>query len=65
MDEFGYVLWVSMFATPFFVMPLCWVFLKIEKWKRIVIGLLLSFLVSFILYFASLAIIFRDGMGPE
>lgn len=64
MDTLGYILWISTFAAPFFIVPLCYYFLKTEKWLRIVIGLLLAFLTSVILFFLSLDIIFRDGMGP-
>jgi transposase len=63
-DTIGEVLWFAMFATSLFTVPLIWKYLKIKKVYRIIIGLLLAAFLSFFLYFISLAIIFRDGMGP-
>jgi hypothetical protein len=64
MDTLGKILWFLMFATPLVTIPLTWKFLKIKKVYRIVIGLVLAIFLSFFLYFFSLEIIFRNGMGP-
>jgi len=63
-DIIGQILWFLMFLSPFIGMILCWKFLEIKKLSRIMIGLFLGVIISSILYFVSLAIIFRDGMGP-
>lgn len=63
-DTIGQILWFAMFATPLLTIPLVWKFLKVGKVYRIIIGLVLAAFLSFFLYFISLAIIFRDGMGP-
>ncbi len=63
-DSIGQILWFLMFLSPLICLFLCWKFLEIKKLFRILIGLLLGIAISFILYSISLAIIFRDGMGP-
>lgn len=63
-DIIGQILWFLMFLSPLICIILCWKFLKNKKLYRIIIGLILGIIVSFILYFMSLAIIFRNGMGP-
>lgn len=62
-DIIGQILWFLMFLSPFICIVLCWKFLEIKKLSRIIIGLFLGVIISSILYFISLAIIFRDGMG--
>jgi len=64
MDILGQILWFLMFLTPLFTIPLVWKYCKRKKFIRLIIGLLLSLLFSLILYFISLLIIFRSGMGP-
>ncbi|MBK6444495.1 MAG: hypothetical protein IPO49_12805 [Bacteroidetes bacterium] len=63
-DILGQVLWFAMFATPLLTIPLTWKFLRVLKIYRLMFGLLLAAFLSFFLYFISLGIIFRDGMGP-
>jgi len=64
MDSLGQILWFSMFITPLLTIPLAWRLLPINKIYRIIAGLLFALMLSFFLYHISLAIIFRDGMGP-
>jgi hypothetical protein len=64
LDTLALILWFLMFATPLFTIPVVWKLSNQPKVFRIVIGLLIAFVLSFILYHLSLAIIFRDGMGP-
>jgi hypothetical protein len=52
-----------MFATPFFTIPLAWRLMGKKKIYRVIVELLFALLLFF-LYHTSLAIIFRDGMGP-
>ena len=63
MDVIGQILWFAMFLTPLLTIPLVWKQKKIKKIYRIMIGLLLAVLISLFLYYISLSIIFRDGMG--
>ncbi len=63
-DTVGQVLWFAMFATPLLTIPLTWKFLQVRKIYRIVIGLFIALFLSFSLYYISLGIIFRQGMGP-
>jgi hypothetical protein len=63
-DTIGGLLWFAMFATPLLTIPLVWKYFEIKKVYRVIIGLVLAAFLSFFLYFISLAIIFRDGMGP-
>jgi len=63
-DFVGQILWYIMFLSPLICIVLCWKFLEVKKFIRIIVGLVLGVIISFVLYFISLAIIFRDGMGP-
>jgi hypothetical protein len=64
MDLLGQILWFVMFATPIFTIPLAWRLRDTKKVYRVIIGLIFALILSFFLYHISLAIIFRDGMGP-
>jgi predicted membrane protein len=63
-DILGAILWIAMFLTPIFTIPIVWRIFTIKKFFRVAIGLLLAAVLSYFLYHVSLAIIFRDGMGP-
>jgi hypothetical protein len=63
-DVIGQIVWYLMFLSPIICMILCWKFLEFNKVWRVIIGFLLGIIFSFFLYFISLAIIFRGGMGP-
>ncbi|MDX1942617.1 MAG: hypothetical protein SFU99_18775 [Saprospiraceae bacterium] len=63
-DMIGLILWYAIFMTPLITIPFAWKVFKIRNIYRIMIGLFLAFVLSYFLYFISLAIIFRDGMGP-
>jgi uncharacterized membrane protein len=64
MDTLGQILWFLMFATPLITIPIVWKISNKKKVVRILIGLGLAIIMSFLLYHISLGIIFRDGMGP-
>lgn len=64
MDLLGQILWFAMFGTPILTIPLAWRLMDTKKIYRIIVGLILAAVLSFFLYNISLAIIFRDGMGP-
>jgi hypothetical protein len=65
LDTLGLILWYMVFLTPFITIPIAWRILPIRKAYRVLFGLLMAPLFSFILYFISLAILFRNGMGPR
>ena len=65
MDTIGKTLWILMFCTPLITVPLAWKFGKLKKVMRVIIGLLTALMLSFFLYHLSLAVIFREGMGPD
>lgn len=64
MDFLGEILWYAIFVTPFITIPLAWRIIDFRKIYRLLIGIFSAAVLSFILYFFSLAIIFRNGMGP-
>ena len=64
MDIIGEICWYMMFATPFICIPLVWKLSSQNKGVKLLIGLLLAFAFSVFLFFFSLAIVFRNGMGP-
>ncbi|WP_373551307.1 hypothetical protein [Haliscomenobacter sp.] len=65
MDTLGQILWFAMFGTPILTIPLTWQMRGTKKIYRVIVGLFLALALSFFLYHISLAIIFRDGMGPS
>ena len=65
MDTIGQILWVTMFLTPLLTVPLAWRLFSIKKTYRVIIGLLFAVILSFFLFHISLAICFRNGMGPD
>jgi len=64
MDTLGQILWIAMFGTPVLTIPITWKLMKTKKIYRVLVGLLFAIFISFLLYHISLAIIFRNGMGP-
>jgi len=65
LDLISGILWWSIFITPLITIPLSWKFIKVNKFTRVVIGLIFAIILSGILFILSLEIIFRDGMGPS
>ena len=63
MDLLGQLLWILMFVTPALTIPLVWKFSKQRKQVRLIVGIVLAALISLVLYYLSLAIILRDGIG--
>ena len=64
MDTFSQIILYSVLITPFITIPLVWRFSKLNKVIRVIIGLLIALLLSYLFWMISLSIIFRDGMGP-
>lgn len=64
LDFLGGLLWCAVFVTPLITIPVVWRLMDTKKVVRVIVGLLLAFFLSVLLYFLSLAIIFRNGMGP-
>ena len=63
-DKIGQVFWYSIPFTPLITIPITWKLIKKKWYIRIIVGLLFAFGLSILFYGISLAIIFRDGMGP-
>jgi lipopolysaccharide export LptBFGC system permease protein LptF len=65
MDTIGEILWIAMFFTPLVTVPLVLRFnTSNAKGMRMLIGLLLAFIISFIFFIIGFSILFRDGLGP-
>ncbi len=65
LDIVGEVLWFSIPVTPLITIPFAWkLFSEQKKVVRIFIGLAIAFIISFFLFHISLAICFRNGLGP-
>jgi hypothetical protein len=64
MDILGQVLWYLVFLTPLITIPITWQLRNIRKIYRVLLGLLIALVLSILLCYISLEIIFRDGMGP-
>jgi hypothetical protein len=63
MDLLGQLFWIAIFLTPVLTIPLAWRLMDVRKVYRLLTGILLAVILSIILYFISLAIILRDGLG--
>jgi len=64
LDVIGKFLWYSIPLTPLITIPIVWKIIKQKWYINILVGLLIALLLSLLLYGVSLAICFRDGMGP-
>jgi FlaA1/EpsC-like NDP-sugar epimerase len=64
LDVTQVVLCILAFAAPLIIMPCIWKFIDGSKMIRIVIGILLSAVCSFVLFCICEAIGSRPGMGP-
>ena len=64
MDTLGQILWFGTFVTPLLAVPLVWKISKQRSIVKVLIGLLIAVMSFCILYYLSLMIIFREGMGP-
>lgn len=63
-DFLGEILLACVFLTPLITIPLAWKIKEMSKGIRIFFGMLLALVISFILFQISMAILFRNGMGP-
>lgn len=63
MDIIGEICWYMMFVTPLICIPIVWKISTQNIGVKLLIGLLLAFALSVFLFFFSLAILFRNGMG--
>lgn len=64
MDTLGKILWMAMFLTPLATIPISWKLIPAKGIYKIITGLVFAALLSFLLYYISLSLIFRNGMGP-
>jgi len=64
LDTVGEILFYAIFLTPLLTIPLVWKCSKADKIYRILIGIGLAILISFVFFIISFAILFRDGLGP-
>ena len=64
MDTIGQIFWYAIPFTPLLTIPVIWRLSNKRKIVRVIIGLAFALVLSFIFYRISLAIIFRNGMGP-
>lgn len=64
LDAICKILWYCVFVTSFIAIPIVLKYSKLSLRLKIVSGFGLSLAISFILLFLTLAIAFRNGMGP-
>jgi uncharacterized protein YybS (DUF2232 family) len=64
LDGIALIIWVLVFLTPFITIPLFWRNTEMRKIYRILLGLSAAVLLSIVLYYICVLIVFRDGMGP-
>lgn len=63
MDKIGEILWIGMFFTPLITIPIVWKRSQKSKVYRILIGLAIAFVLSFVFFVISWGIFLRDGLG--
>jgi hypothetical protein len=63
-DIVGEVLWYMVFVTPLITIPLSWKYIDGRKIVRVLVGIGLAIVLSFLLGEISLGILFRKGLGP-
>jgi hypothetical protein len=63
-DIIGEIMWIMVFVAPLLSVIIVWRTFEINKFFRIVIGLIIGLFISMICFYISLEIIFRHGMGP-
>ncbi|CAN5909941.1 hypothetical protein BH11BAC7_BH11BAC7_06030 [soil metagenome] len=63
LDIIGQFLLYLMCITPVFTIPFAWKIVE-KKFYSVLLGLGMACLLSIFLLFISLAICFRNGMGP-
>lgn len=63
LDILGGILYCLVFITPLFTIPFTWHIFE-NKIYNIILGLLFAGVLSALLFLFSVAIIFRNGMGP-
>lgn len=63
-DTIGEIFWFAMFFAPVIAVILVWKYIEIEKFYRIIIGIIIGLFISLICYYVSMGILFRNGMGP-
>ena len=64
LDVIGEIFWYLIFLAPIICVAICWNFMSNRKFVRVITGIFIGLLVSILCYFISLAILFRDGLGP-
>jgi cytochrome bd-type quinol oxidase subunit 2 len=64
LDFIGKAFGYGIIIFPIVLFPIIWRSFKTSKVLKIVSWLILSLLAAIIFYFISIAIIFRNGMGP-
>lgn len=64
LDNVGIACWYLMFASPFIIFPWVWKVVDGSKATKIAVGLFWSAVCFVLLGIVSLAIFFRNGLGP-
>jgi hypothetical protein len=64
LDLVGQFFWILMFIMPLVTVLIIWKMSDTNKIILVIIGVLVGSFFSVLCYFISLAILFRNGMGP-
>jgi hypothetical protein len=64
MDIVERILWFSIFFTPLITIPSAWKYIKKRKIIKLMVGILFSLILSALLLTLTMAIAFRNGLGP-
>lgn len=60
----GYILWYAIPATPFITVPLVWRFSKKGRMIKVLMGLGMAYVISFLFYHFSVNFCFPEGQLP-
>jgi hypothetical protein len=64
LDLIGGALWWGILVCPIVIFFLVFKFIHEKLYVKIIIAISVSFILSAICFYASIGIIFRNGMGP-
>lgn len=63
LDSFGEVLWYLAFIAPIISIALFWRLKQVNRLTRILFGASVGAFITLLLFWASIGIAFRNGMG--
>lgn len=64
LDLIGQIICFGAFAMPIVSAVIFWRNTEMPKWSKVILGLMVGPVIGFLMFNMSLAILFRNGLGP-